>query len=405
MSSSVWTGRFPCAAEVFACVVAVAAVVCWVAGRPLGVDSAVYRSGALAVLRGESLYGHLAATPDWSPDLPFAYPPFAALLFWPLAALPTQLVWGVFGVLTAVALGVVARLTGPRSGMWWLVPLLVALEPVWRTVGLGQVNALLMALVVVDVLALRGSRWSGLLIGVAAAVKLTPLVFVPHLLVTGRRSDALRAVGAFAAACLAGFVLLPDDSRRYWGSALLGANEALSNAWWGNQSLHGLVHRLAGGRVVLVLAVAVCVVAAGFLVRALHERADHAAALLVTAFCGLLVSPISWTHHWVWVVPVCCLAARRGAWRVLFATAALFSVCALVPVPRGDNRELDWTPLEALVGNAYVLGALTTGLVLVTAVLGGAVRRTPTSRNHETRSRVQAACEPRQQGDRVRPPV
>lgn len=352
------------------------AVVWWVAGWPVGVDSAVYRSGALAVLRGEPLYERLAATPDWSPDLPFAYPPFAALVFLPLAGLPAQLVWGVFGVLTALALGLVVRLTGPRPGVWWLLPLSVVLEPVWRTVGLGQVNVLLMALVVVDVLALRGSRWSGVLIGLAAAVKLTPLVFVGHLLLTGRRADALRAVGAFAAASLVGFALLPVDSWRFWSSAVLGANDALSNGWWGNQSLHGLAHRLAdvpATPLLLLLAVAVCVVGAALLVRTLHDRADHLAALLVTAFCGLLVSPISWTHHWVWVVPLCCLAVRRGAPWAAVATAVLFSGGVLALAPRGD--ELSWSPLESLAGNAYVLAAIVVPLVLVASVAAGRALR------------------------------
>ncbi|GAA1312847.1 glycosyltransferase 87 family protein [Saccharothrix xinjiangensis] len=356
---------------------AVIAVAWWVADLPVGVDSAVYRSGARAVLRGEPLYERLAATPDWSPDLPFAYPPFAALLFLPAAGLPTQLVWGLFGVLTALALGLVVRLTGPRPGVWWLLPLTAVLEPVWRTVGLGQVNVLLMALVVVDVLALRGSRWSGVLIGVAAAVKLTPLVFVGHLLLTGRRADALRAVGAFAAAGLAGFALLPGDSWRFWGSAVLGANDALSNGWWGNQSLHGLAHRLAGvpATPLLLLAVPVCGLVAALLVRTLHGRADHLGALLVTAFCGLLVSPISWTHHWVWVVPLCCLAARRGAPLVAVATAVLFSGGVLALAPRG--RELSWTPLESSAGNAYVLAALAALAVTALRAAWRAPRRGP----------------------------
>lgn len=359
------------------------ALVWWVCGWPVGVDSAVYRSGALAVLHGEPLYERLAATPDWSPDLPFAYPPFAALLFLPLAVLPTQLAWGVVAALTASALGVVVRLTSPGLRAWWL--LLPLLEPVWRTVALGQVNVLLMALVVVDVVALRGSRWSGVLVGLAAAVKLTPLVFVLHLVVTGRRADALRAVGAFTAAGLAGLVLLPGDSLRFWASAVLGANDALANGWWGNQSLHGLVHRLAAvpAAPLLVVGTAVCLVAAALLARTLDRRADVVGALLVTAFCGLLVSPISWTHHWVWVVPLCGLAVRRGAPWAAVAVAALFGGWAFALVPRDHGRELGWTPLESLLGNAYVLGALAAGAVLAVVLArsaAGAATRAAASR-------------------------
>jgi alpha-1,2-mannosyltransferase len=169
-------------------VLAAVSLVWWVNGWPLGVDSAVYRSGALAVVHGEALYGHLTATPAWSPDLPFACPPVAALLFLPLASLPTQLAWGVMAILTALALATVIRLAG-AARYAWLLPVVLLMEPVWRTIGLGQVNVLLMALVVVDVLALRGSRYGGLLIGPAAAVKLTPLIFVLHLVITMRWAD------------------------------------------------------------------------------------------------------------------------------------------------------------------------------------------------------------------------
>ena len=352
-------------------VFAVVALTWWILGWPLGVDSGVYRSGALALLDGESLYGPPAATPDWSPELPFAYPPIAAVVFLPLALLPVQLAWGVLAVASVAALRTSVRVVG---GAGWVVPLLLCLEPVWRTIGLGQVNLLLMALVLVDVLALRGSRLSGVLIGVAAAVKLTPLVFVAHLLVTGRRRDAVRAVATFAGLGVVGFVLLPGDTVRYWTSTVLAANKAGGNAWWGNQSLSGVVQRVAGGSpVVLVLLVLACLGVAACLARELHRRGDLVGAVLVTAFCGLLVSPISWTHHWVWVAPLCAVLLAR---RQVVAAAVLPGLCAgwvFALVPRDEGRELLWTPPESLAGNAYVLAAVV-GLGL-TAVRLVRVRR------------------------------
>ncbi|HEX7303772.1 glycosyltransferase 87 family protein [Lentzea sp.] len=342
-------------------------VVWWIFGRPLGVDSGVYRAGALALLHGQPLYAPLAAIPDWSPALPFTYPPIAAVVFLPLAALPVQLAWGVLAAGTVTALGASVRLAG---GAAWSLPLLLCLEPVWRTVGLGQVNVLLMALVLVDVLALRGSRFSGVLVGVAAAVKLTPLVFVAHLLVTGRPRDAARALAAFGGLAVAGLVLLPGDAVRYWTSEMLGANKASGNAWWGNQSVSGLVHRAADGSpvllavlVLMVLAVAACVA------RAFHLRGDPVAAVLVTAFAGLLVSPISWTHHWVWVAPLCAVLLARRRFVLAAAVVVLGTGWLFALVPRGEGQELRWTPLESVAGNAYVLAGLaalgTLGVALV----------------------------------------
>ncbi|WP_433260420.1 glycosyltransferase 87 family protein [Actinosynnema sp. CS-041913] len=358
-------------AAVVAAAGVVVALVWWLWGWPLGLDSAVYRSGALAVLNGQDLYGRLAATPDWSPDLPFAYPPTAALVFLPLAVLPTQLVWGVMAVSTVAGLVVVVRLVRDRSpavaypsGFLLLLP---ALEPVWRTIGFGQINVLLMALVVVDVLALRGSRFCGVLVGVAAAIKLTPLIFVLHLVVTRRRGDALRALGTFAGLGCVAFVLLPGDTVRYWSGAVLGANGAMSNVWSGNQSLSGLVRRLAGpspaATLVLALLAVTCVVVAALLARAAEDRGNSVEAMLVTAFCGLLVSPISWTHHWVWVAPLCVLMRKRFV-PVVVPVVAAFSGWTFWLVPQGDHRELAWTPLESLVGNAYVLSALVAGAAL-----------------------------------------
>ncbi|HWO64211.1 MAG TPA: glycosyltransferase 87 family protein [Umezawaea sp.] len=339
-----------------AAALAVVVAMWWILGSPLGVDSAVYRAGALALLRGQSLYASLTALPDWAPDLPFAYPPIAAVVFLPLAALPLQLAWGLLAVGTVLALGTSVRLVG---GTPWVLPVLLCLEPVWRTVGLGQVNVLLMALVLADVLALRGSRFSGVLIGVAAAVKLTPLIFVAHLFLTGRPRDGVRALAAFAGLAVAGFVLLPDDAVRYWTSTMLGANKAGGNGWWGNQSLSGLLYRVTDGSspllvplVLLCLAVAVC------LVRALHRQGDPVGAVLVTAFAGVLVSPISWTHHWVWVAPLCAVLLARRQFVPAGALAVLCTGWVFTLVPLGEGEERLWTPLESLAGNAYVLAAL-----------------------------------------------
>ena len=66
----------------------------------------------------------------------------------------------------------------------WLVLAAFAVEPVWHTVSFGQINLTLAALVAIDVCRWRGSRYGGMLAGVASAIKLTPLIFVLYLAVS-----------------------------------------------------------------------------------------------------------------------------------------------------------------------------------------------------------------------------
>lgn len=345
---------------------------CWLFGLRLGLDSSVYRAGAMAVLHGQSPYGRLAG----ASGLPFIYPPVAAILMVPLALMPPQVGWVLLTVLSVAGLGLVVRIcfgTWPgqagRIGAVLLVCVCV-LEPVWRTLGLGQVNIVLMALVVLDVLALPGSKLRGMAIGLAAAIKLTPLVFIPYLAITGRRADAARALGAFAALNAVGALVMPGDTVRFWRSQMLGGVGVTTKFWFGNQSLNGLILRLSHeARWAFPAAIAaglVCVAIALPLARRLHGRGDDLGGMLVMAFAGVLASPISWTHHWIWVVPLACLLARRARRPVLAVAglAAVFTGWSLQLVPSGGTRELAWTPVQMVLGNAYVLAAIGAAVVL-----------------------------------------
>ncbi|SDD31156.1 glycosyltransferase 87 family protein [Actinokineospora iranica] len=363
------------------------AVAYWLAGWGLGVDSSVYRAGALTLLHGDSLYAPLTTGEVWAPPLPFTYPPIAGLVFVPLTMLPAQLAWGAVAALSALALGVVLRASLPgalRQG-WRFAALflaVLALEPVWRSLGLGQVNLILMAMVVVDVLLLRGAKASGLLIGLAAAVKLTPLIFVAHLVVTRRWADAGRALGAFAALNLLAAAALPGDTVRFWTEALVDGNDATTNSWFGNQSLNGLLQRATGegrGAFLLYVVVALFVLAvAALVVHRLDRRGESMGALLVTAFAGLLVSPVSWTHHWVWVVPLAGFLLRLASvwsWTALGVLVLVFTGWQFRMVPSGAKVELHWSPGHALLGNAYVLAALVFTPVIATLALRARGRR------------------------------
>ena len=337
----------------------------WLAGWRVGADSAVYRAGALTFLHGDPLYDlqRLSALPSWV-ALPFTYPPAAALLFVPLAALPAGLAWGIVTTLSVASLAVVVRVCARPSSRAVIVGLTVGalvLEPVWKTLSLGQINLILLAIVVLDVLVLAGSRWSGVLIGVAAAVKLTPLIFVAHLFLTGRWRDGLRALATFAGLQGLMFLIIPGDAVEYWTRAVLDPSRVGGVNWVFNQSLNGLLNRAThaapwSGDLALLIA-AVLAVPAGWLVWRLHRRGEALAALLVTAFLGLLASPISWSHHWVWVVPLIALliVKRRLVWAGL--VTVLTGSAVIMLVPNGGDTEFGWGPGWSIVGNAYVLAA------------------------------------------------
>ncbi|MFI9452009.1 glycosyltransferase 87 family protein [Amycolatopsis sp. NPDC052450] len=338
----------------------------WIADLPLGVDSAVYRAGGFAVVEGESLYSPLRALPEWAPELPFTYPPFAALLFTSLTALPTQLCWGLLALAAAPSLYLALRPFADRAHLPLLLLGAFALQPVWQTIGLGQVNLVLMAAVVTDLLLLRDSRWRGITIGIVAAVKLIPLIFIVHLLVVRRTADAARALAAFLGATAFAVVVLPADSVRFWTSAIFNDHFAEMKGWVGNQSWQGFVARtVQEGRTATMLIVVSGVAFAAvsmWLVHRLHRAGDDRAALLVTAGCSLLISPISWTHHWVWVVPAIGLLAARGRRGAALMAAVLFTGWTVAVVPGGGGAERDWNIAEALIGNAYLICLLLPGL-------------------------------------------
>nr|WP_246257269.1 glycosyltransferase 87 family protein [Amycolatopsis anabasis] len=381
--------------------VPVAAIVCgiigWLLDWKIGVDSAVYRAGALTLLHGDPLYdaNTLPTEPFWA-LLPFTYPPTAALLFVPLAALPTQVAWGVIIAISVLAMALVIRiaigsLPRPEGELpRWAAPgratiifslVALGLEPVWRGIFLGQINLILMALIVLDVLVIsaRGSKWGGVLVGVAAAVKLTPLVFVPHLFFTGKKMDALRALGTFFGLQALMFLITPHDAARFWTRTLQDTGRIGPLHWAGNQSLTGMINRLTGlASWSQQLAMGIMLLLAPFalmLMLRFHRRGQALAALLVPAFWALLFTPVSWSHHWVWAVPLIVLLISRlpqttpaTAWRRwlgAFAVAAVFISCILLILPNGRNLELHWAFWQNILGSAYVLMPVVLAIVLV----------------------------------------
>jgi alpha-1,2-mannosyltransferase len=325
-------------------------------------DLFVYRFGGRALLDDLSLFGSV----DPVTGLHFTYPPFAAVLMVPLAVVPTWLAAALLTAASTAALAgvvVLVRRAYHRPAPGWLVALLtggaVAVEPVWQNLAFGQVNALLMLAVLVD-LVRPERRWSGVLVGIAAGVKLTPLVFVVLLVLIGRRNAAARAVLTFAGTVAVGFLAFPAGSATYWTDDLVDASRVGPPALAHNQSVYGALTRLLDGPppTVLWLAIAVPLGAAVLLVGAgWWRRGDRVLGTCLGAMAMLLASPISWSHHWVWVVPVALALWKRNRWASAAWTAA-FVARPIVWPPWGEHREYGWTPLDHLVGNAYLLAAL-----------------------------------------------
>jgi alpha-1,2-mannosyltransferase len=338
------------------------------------IDLDVYRTGARVVLRGGDLYGRLPRLGDGH-ELPFTYPPFAALTFIPLALLG----YGTANwLLTAATIVSVAAtlwcfaVNSPASAgtrmrrlLPWALPAALLLEPVRSTLTYGQVNALLMALVAFDCLT-RTPRWPrGIGVGIAAALKLTPGVFLLFFLLRRDLRSAARAGLSFAVCTGAAFVLAPHDSLRYWTAIAYQPARIGAIAYASNQSVLGTLARLGLGNPVRTwLWLGLCLLVAALAIAGMRgalKAGQVTSALLLNAVAGLLVSPISWSHHWVWAAPalLTCLATINPDRRhpPAFAVLALL-IFAIAPhwlLPSGGGRELHWSWWQQAVGDCYTL--------------------------------------------------
>lgn len=295
-------------------------------GAFLGVDFDVYRGAAATILDGDPLYGFASSL-----TLPFTYPPIAAVLLTPLAFLPATVAaafWALISVLAMEALiwSVLRPLgvTDPVARIRWTAVaslVMLPLAPVTFNLWIGQINLILLALVVVDLVGGTG-RFRGIGVGIAAGIKLTPLIFIPYLLFSrsGRRAAGTATI-TFGATILAGFVLLPRDAVRYWFTDLWDftrvteiPDDEVARAL--NASIRGVLDRLEVPHASVVwLVLAALVGIAGLVVAIRASRRGHElAGILACAITGLLISPVSWIFHWVWCIPLLLLWAVR-AWR------------------------------------------------------------------------------------------
>jgi alpha-1,2-mannosyltransferase len=348
-------------------------------------DVDVYWWGGRQALRDVGLYAV-------HEPLSFTYPPFAAAVFG-LASGASELALKVIVItLSLTALATLAWHSvrdagfGRRPELAFTITALALLtQPVAYTLHLGEVNLILAGLIAADLLRRRdGAWWQGIATGVAAGVKLTPLVFVAYLLVTRRIRAAAAAVLAFAGTVAAGFILLPSQSRSFWlGGVFLNQRRIGNNYNPANQSLAGMMARLGGGLSAVHTGWVVAALLTGLsglaIAAMLHHRGHRLAGLACCGLTGTLVSPMSWTHHWVWIIPL-LVALAAAAWHrrsLAWALAAvtLFSAFSgLDPMPWPGRRA---DVLRILAGNLYVVCGLA---VLAGAALLLARRRWPWER-------------------------
>lgn len=310
-----------------------------------GGDLMTYRFGGLRVLHGEPLYATEIPDAGW-----FTYTPFAAMLFAPL---------GFVSLGTAKIIWFLVNLSALFAIIWrcWRVlgfsangPLAVAcagmnlvawdIQPIHGTLWQGQVNLVLAAIIIWDLTRPQGARWRGWSVGVASGVKLTAVIFVPYLLISRQWRAAIAAVTAAVGTVALGWIVLASDSSDYWLGAVRTTGHIGSLDHPANSSIGGMLSNISTPQpmptwlwVLLAGAAALLGMAAAW--RA-HQAGRELLAVTVVGMVGCVVSPLAWTHHWVWTVPLMVLlvnqimtAVGTARWRWATVTAVIAALVSM----------------------------------------------------------------------------
>jgi alpha-1,2-mannosyltransferase len=341
-------------------------------------DLAVYRASGRAVLHGQSVFGAYVHDQLRVP-LPYIYPPIAAALFAPFSWLgqsEANLAWTaltivVLAAVVHVCFAPLLRRFGRAAPIAFVLTLAAtaALSPVEDHLRFGQVGIMLMACCIFDCTVER-PRWPrGALIGVATAVKLVPGIFIPYLWLTGRRRAAGVATATFGALTLLGFVIAPGDSWDFFHSKMFAPT---SPEFFTNQSLEALLLRAVGGpwRIVWLVAVVVVLVYGMRAAIHAHRMGDELRAVTITGLVSVLVSPISWIHHIVWVIPALAVIIGAGRDRRRVAIAFLVAALFVARLPYFGHDELKTGLLAAVLKGSYGFASLALLVYLARGVRG-----------------------------------
>jgi alpha-1,2-mannosyltransferase len=313
-------------------------------GTRWALDLRVYRAAGHSLFHHGQPYASLFT----ANRLPFTYPPFALVILSPLSLGSLPLIEALWWLLNAAALvatlyiviGKALHVTG-RKGLLLAAGggavATLALEPLRSNLDYGQINLLLMLMIVTDVTTIKG-RGRGALVGLAAAIKLTPLVYLAYFVVERDRRSAYRGAATFAALTGLSWLVLPSESTRYWLHDAFSPSRTGPVGLVSNQSWNGILHRApfqagAPGAVFWVAASAVTVIVGVLVARSYASERRVVEALLSLALTELLVSPISWSHHWSWVaiVPVVLAARPRVDRRIAIVLVVLLLIAVAEP--------------------------------------------------------------------------
>ncbi|HKV19034.1 MAG TPA: glycosyltransferase 87 family protein [Mycobacterium sp.] len=377
------------------------AAVVWAGWRLLGqviyrIDIDVYRMGGRAWLDDKPLYadGAMFET-QVGLELPFTYPPLAAIVFSPFALLPLSVASAVITVITFVLLIVSTVIVLTRLDVWptssitsepaWLrrtwvaaalvAPAVIYLEPIRANFDFGQINVVLMTLVIADCVP-RKTPWPrGILLGVAIALKLTPAVFLLYFLLRRDTRTLVVTAAAGVVATVVGFVFAWRDSWEYWTETVRNTDRIGTATLNTNQNIAGALARLGlgeGDRFVLWTVACFAVLALTiWAARRALRAGEPVLALICVAMFGLVVSPVSWSHHWVWALPTvitCSVLAWRHRNVALGAVTAVgLALMVWTPITLMPEHHETTAPLwRQLVGGSYLWWALAVIVVAAT---------------------------------------
>jgi len=359
------------------------------------VDFRVYLTGADALLDGVPLYADVGIRTT-KIFLPFTYPPFAAVVLIPftLVAKPVALTaWLLLSlaslvgiaVMTATRLPALANRTATKSTVQQLAVLVFVLaaisEPISKNFSLGQVNLFIVVALMYDTL--NRTRFTGYLTGIAAGFKVTPGIFILLMLATRRWADAARAIIGLVATLTIGALFGVNQVVEYWTSVLFDVSRVGDPDRLSNASLQGAIYRILGedsASRLIWLALALIILGGGLAVATFWWNRSRLLAAGIVGLTSLIISPVSWVHHWVWIVPVAgacvALALRARGHSQRGVLAALVAAALLTAVPPIIQWRYQWTSLlpfsnannAVIVGGGYATAAVATIALLAVAL-------------------------------------
>lgn len=386
------------------------------------VDLAVYRYGSAAAWRGVDLYAvnlhgeHLAAE-----GLPFTYTPFAALVLWPTNLGSQQFGIWTWNIASMLALLAVLAMAIPADVRHRAIAVFVAGAASTGTImatahfEFGQINLFLMLLVIADLWRPPGNdtattHWvpRGILIGIAAAIKLTPALFIVYLAVVRQWRMLWWSVAGFLGAFVAAFAVRPSLTIAFFSHGLwrLSDKVALGSkfATSGNNSIQGVLAAVGGWTKPFALLLAALATVVGLL---LARRAATRCGLLgggvIVGLTATLISPISWEHHWVYLFPAAMFIWFRRGWGARLVVLAGAALTIFFTPESGDRLITAPSPSLAAVGWPLREMLMLLAIVAIAIIAYGKPRpsRLRSGTEHAPVDRLVAQPD-RRTGDRVR---